>query len=192
MFGKKKKTDFQDEIRKAKELVSQMRFQSSDGKKTLSIESIEKFLREYRALSAIITDKKENPPNDLVKMMEDFEGLIYYQYFRVFSINENTSIRAESPGEIQKAINDVENEFLKNIAKAQKYFGSFLEGEFHYGKKVSVMNKPNSVKEMIEKLKFEKEDWTKYVILESRPQPLYRELYNMMLKKCIKSWIKSA
>ena len=192
MFGKKKKTDFQDEIRKAKELVSQMRFQSSDGKKTLSIGSIENFLREYRALSAIITDKKESPPSDLVKMMEDLEGLIYYQYFRVFSINENTSIRAESLGEIPKAIQDVEKEFLENVAKAQDYFGSFLEGEFHYGKKVSVMNKPNSVKEMIEKLKFQKEDWTKYEIIKGRPQPLYIQLYNMMLKKCIKSWIKSA
>ena len=39
MFGKKKKTDFQEKIRKAKELASQMRFQSSDGKKTLSIVS---------------------------------------------------------------------------------------------------------------------------------------------------------
>lgn len=194
----KKKVNFQPELDTAKELIAQFKFQDSNGVKTLSTDVIESYLKDYRSLSETINKKKANEsekscmPNQLSEMMEELKSCIFYQYMRNFSVYSNNSIRAKELSDLPATIEEVEHEFTTKVNSAQKYFGKFLEGEFHFGITVTEMYEPHSIAEILEALTNEKNNWTSYKINLGCPQPLYKDRFNDILKRCIENYISEA
>ena len=194
----KKKVDFQPELNAANELISQFKFRDSDGVKTLSTDVIESYLKDYRSLSETINRKEANEsekncvPSQLSEMMEELKSCIVYQYMRNFSIYSNNSIRAKELSDLPATIEEVEHEFITKVNSAQKYFGKFLEGEFHFGITVTEMYEPHSIAEILEVLTNGKGNWTSYKIDLGCPQPLYKNRFNDILRKCIENYISEA
>lgn len=194
----KKKVNFQPELDTANELITQFKSQDGNGVKTLSTDVIESHLKDYRSLSETINKKKANEskkscmPKQLSDMMEELKNCIVHQFMRNFSVYSNNSIRAKELSDIPATIEKVEHEFITKVNRAQNYFGKFLEGEFHFGITVTEMYEPHSIAEIREALTNVKNNWASYQIDSGCPQPLYKDKFNDILKRCIENYISEA
>lgn len=127
-----------------------------------------------------------NNGNDLLKRIT--QKLIDC-YCRHFTVNKNSSIKAEKLEQIPDAINQIEKEFENRAKTALEYFNPILNQDFHFGIKVTELIAPHSIKEIINNNS--RFDWIRHVILSAYPQPLYRDRYNLILKKGVEMYIEN-
>lgn len=189
----KKKNKFTNEVNRLSNLIVKFKNDSADGFEALSIETIESYLSELKELYKMVTFTMSNgQPNDSYTMqlfqkgMKEMQVEISYQYKRNFAIYEDTSIRSNDPSDIPESVAKVKECTVTKIHEAVDYFGSFIDGYFDFGPKERFT--PHSIDEILQVL--EQADWTRYTIKFGAPQPPYKERFNKILNKAIKSYVE--
>lgn len=186
------------ELEKVTELINKFSEESNDGYKTIGLATIEYYLEELKHLykSTIANfepcSKKDRETFKILMTKSDqLKGDIIYQYMRNFSIFENNLICAKELSEIPATIEEVEKQFLSKVISALEYFGAFVQKEIHLGITASEKFEPHSIEEIIKFTQKNKTNWTLYTINSGCPQPLYKERFNILLKKGINAYIEA-
>lgn len=184
---------FKLELDTAIHLNEQMFSESAHGYTTLPIKRIEHYLENYRTLWQAVKhkiDDSNKAPASLTQSMHAIEIIISSQFMRIFSARENASVQATKPEDLTDAIDSVEKTFIACVEKAQKYFGDFLTGDFHFGTTTTEELEPHSVEEILNLINTSKK-LCNYEIHYGYPQPQFRARFNKMLEQCVKNFIKS-